>query len=164
MIEHTGYADALKAVQAHNGPVSEFLCTHCTDKASRWVVDNSVSATVDPQMRRYSERPQDYWPFCARHAHEYETCAGDWPPVAFRRVSVFDERHWFAECFVADPAASVLFRDAYATYLDFCRETRVPALEVMTRNTFKAALLRRGGRHKRTRDGVAVAGFSLRSN
>ncbi|THA98844.1 hypothetical protein E6R61_05725 [Streptomyces sp. LRa12] len=164
MITHTGYADALKAVDAHYGSASDFMCIHCTDKASRWVVDNSVSATVDPQFRRYSDKPTDYWPFCPRHAHDYETCAGDWPPVVFRRVSTFEERHWFVDCFTAEPGASVLLRDAYATYLDYCREERVSALEIMTRNTFKASLLRRGGKHKRTNDGVAIDGIRLRSN
>ncbi|MGC5411373.1 hypothetical protein ACPXCX_48045, partial [Streptomyces sp. DT225] len=99
-----------------------------------------------------------------RHAHDYETYAGDWPPVVFRRVSVFEERHWFAECFTHEAGSSVLLRDAYAIYLDYCRETRVPDFEIMTRNTFKAALLRRGGKHKRAQNGVAIGGMQLRSN
>ncbi|GHA85586.1 hypothetical protein GCM10010330_44850 [Streptomyces tendae] len=164
MIAHTGYADALNAVERHYGPVTDFMCIHCTDKASRWVVDNSVSATVDPQFRRFSDKPTDYWPFCTRHAHDYETCAGDWPPVVFRRVSTFEERHWFADCFAVSAEGSVLLRDAYATYLDYCREERVSALEIMTRNAFKASLLRRGGKHKRAKNGVAIDGIRLRSN
>ncbi|WP_143194575.1 hypothetical protein [Streptomyces sp. CB02414] len=164
MITHTGYADALKAVEAHYGPVTDFRCVHCSDKASRWVVDNTATAIVDPQFRRYSDKPTDYWPFCARHAHDYETYAGEWPPVVVRYVNTFTERHWFADCFAVDPDGSVLLRDAYATYLDFCREEQISSREVMTRNTFKAALVRHGATQKRTSAGVSLSGVKLRSN
>lgn len=158
------YADALKAVEAAYGPATDFGCIHCTNNASRWVVDNSRPATLDPRMRRFSARHTDYWPFCTRCAHEYEDSASGFPPVAFRRVNVFAERHWFTACFQVDASRSVLLSDAYATYLDFSREEQAPAQEVMTRLAFKKALLRHGATAKRTNRGVAFVGVQLRAN
>jgi hypothetical protein len=164
MNAETAYTDALRAVEAHYGPVTDFCCIHCTDNASRWVVDNSASAYVDPKFRRYSSNPADYWPFCGRCARDYENSMADAPPVVFRRVNVFAERHWFTECFRLNVRGSVLLSDAYATYLDFSREERTPAQEVMSRLAFKKSLLRRGASQKRTNRGVAISGIELRSS
>lgn len=158
------YADALKAVEAAYGPATDFGCIHCTNNASRWMVDNSAPATLDQRMRRYSARHADYWPFCTHCARNYEDSASDFPPVVFRRVNVFHERHWFSACFRAQATGAVLLSDAYATYLDFCREELTPAPEVMTRLTFKKALLRHGATQKRTNKGIAFVGVKLRSN
>lgn len=164
MIADHAYADALTAVEAAYGPATNFGCIHCTNNASRWVVDNSRSATLDPRMRRYSARHTDWWPFCARCARSYEDSGSGFPPVVFRRVSVFAERHWFTACFQVDASCSVLLSDAYATYLDFCREEQIPAPEVMTRLAFKKALLRHGATAKRERRGVALVGLSIRAS
>ncbi|MFD5657066.1 hypothetical protein [Streptomyces hirsutus] len=86
----------------------------------------------------------------------------DAPPAIIRRVSVFTERHWFVDCFTVDPEGSVLLKDAYATYLDFCREEKFPQYEVMSRLEFKRGLLRRGATQKRTNSGVALVGVKLR--
>ncbi|MGW1637655.1 hypothetical protein [Streptomyces lavendulae] len=156
------YAEALNAVEAAYGPATDFGCIHCNNNASRWVVDNSAAATLDGRLRRYSERHRDYWPFCTRCAHDYENSSVDAPPVVFRRVSVFGARHWFGDCFRVNASGSVLLSDAYATYLDFCREEKVPAPELMSRLAFKKTLLRHGATQKRTNKGVALVGVRLR--